>query len=79
MIVEYKQGITMKEKVDFIKIVRHLLESQTQMELSEKTGVHQGVISELNRGIEKPKLSYTYGTALELAYKESLASESTYG
>lgn len=63
----------METKTDFIKIVRHLLQTQTQMELSEKTGVHQGVISELNRGIEKPKLSYVYGSALEQAYKKSLS------
>lgn len=62
----------MENKVDFIKMVRHLLESQTQMELSEKTGVHQSVISELNRGVEKPKLSYVYGSALERAYNESI-------
>ena len=65
----------MQQKTDFIKIVRHLLQSQTQMELAEKTGVHQGVISELNRGIEKPKLSYVYGIALERAYNESLKAE----
>lgn len=62
----------METKTDFIMMVRHLLETQTQMELAEKTGVHQGVISELNRGIEKPKLSYVYGHALERAYNESV-------
>ena len=62
----------METKTDFIMMVRHLLETQTQMELAEKTGVHQGVISELNRGIEKPKLSYVYGNALERAYNESI-------
>ncbi len=75
MMTGHNKGIYMETKADFIKIVRHLLESQTQMELSEKTGVHQGVISELNRGIDKPKLSYTYGIALERAYNEQLGEK----
>lgn len=60
----------MSSNIDFVKAVRFLLKYQTQMQLSQETGVHQGVISELNRGVAKPKMSYVYGVALESAYRD---------
>ena len=65
----------MESKPNFIEIVRYLLKTQTQMELAEKTGVHQGVISQLNRNEPKPKLSYAYGSALVKAYNEQLEKD----
>ena len=60
----------MTNSIDWTSIVRDLLENQTQVELSRKTGVHQGVISDLFRGLPKPHLSYTYGKALKDAHNE---------
>lgn len=56
---------------DWNEIVHSLLEHHTQQKLSEITGVHQGTISELNRGLSKPRLSYETGAALIKA-QESL-------
>ncbi|OOS22751.1 hypothetical protein [Moraxella lincolnii] len=58
----------MKNQTEWTNIVRELLKHQTQTELSSKTGIHQGVISELNRGKPKPNLSWRYGNALMNAY-----------
>lgn len=52
------------------EIVRLLLEHHTQMELTALTGVHQGTISDLNRGELKPRLSYESGAALVKAHEE---------
>lgn len=60
----------MKDEKDFNEIVQDLLKSYTQMKLQELTGVHQGVISELKRGVKKPNLSYTYGNALVRAHND---------
>lgn len=59
-----------KQSVDWTVIVRELLQHYTQMQLKEKTGVHQGTISEINRGIPKPRLTYESGVALLNAYNE---------
>lgn len=64
----------MKEP-NFSEIVAYLLKSQTQTELSEKTGVHQGVISDLKNGAIKPNLTYKYGVALTRAYNEQLEKD----
>ena len=58
----------MKNQTDWTSIVRELLKHQTQTELSSQTGVHQGVISDLNQGKPKPNLSWRYGNALMNAY-----------
>ena len=55
---------------NWTEIVRKLLESQTQIELSKKTGVSQSVISDLNQGKPKKRISYDYGIALIDAYNE---------
>ena len=55
---------------NWTEIVRKLLESQTQIELSKKTGVSQSVISDLNLGKPKKRISYDYGIALIDAYNE---------
>jgi len=60
----------MNKSVDWTLIIRDLLENQTQVELSRKTGVHQSVISDLFRGLLKPNLSYAYGKALKDAHDE---------
>lgn len=59
-----------ESKTNWTQIVRSLLEHYTQTELADKTGVHQGTISEMNRGIPKPRLSYENGIALMNAYDE---------
>ena len=46
------------------ELVHFLLEFYTQENLSAITGVHQGTISDLNRGVKKPRLSYKSGVAL---------------
>lgn len=59
-------------------IVHFLLDQYTQTELSELTGVHQGTISDINRGVLKPRLSYESGAALLKAQSdlvESLAEQ----
>ncbi|WP_227430445.1 helix-turn-helix domain-containing protein [Psychrobacter sp. I-STPA6b] len=56
--------------VNWSSIVRELLKHYKQTELSKKTGVHQGTISDMYRGIEKPQLSYKYGVSLMNAYFE---------
>jgi len=43
--------------------------------LQEITGVHQGVISDLKRGLPKPNLTYSYGAALLKAHKELCISQ----
>lgn len=60
----------MTNTIDWTAIVRDLLVGRTQTELHEITGVHQGVISDLNRGLPKPQLTYTYGAALMKAHQE---------
>lgn len=60
------------------EIVHFLLEHYTQTELSELTGVHQGTISDINRGVLKPRLSYESGAALlkaQSALVESLSEQ----
>jgi|26BtaG_2_1085354.scaffolds.fasta_scaffold11179_4 hypothetical protein len=52
------------------ELVRFLLEHHTQTELSLLTKVHQGTISDLNRGVDKPRLSYESGAALIKAQTE---------
>ena len=56
---------------DWNRIVQFLLEHYSQTELSELTGVHQGTISDLHRGLAKPRLSFVSGQAL-LDAKEAL-------
>lgn len=56
------------DKPNFTEIVRYLLEFNTQMELQDKTGVHQHVISQLSRGVSKPHITYKYGHALVTEY-----------
>ena len=60
----------MTNTIDWTAIVRDLLVGRTQTELQEITGVHQGTISDLNRGLPKPQLTYTYGAALIKAHQE---------
>lgn len=60
----------MTNAIDWTSIVHDLLEGRTQVELQALTGVHQGVISDLNRGLKKPNLTYTYGAALLKAHAE---------
>ena len=60
---------------DFNEIVQYLLKSHNQTELSKKTKVHQGVISDLNKGVLKPNLSYRYGAALAKAYDAQIKKE----
>lgn len=60
----------MTNTIDWTAIVRDLLVGRTQTELQEITGVHQGTISDLNRGLPKPQLTYTYGAALIKAHEE---------
>lgn len=60
----------MESNPDFVAMVRYLLSSNTQQELQAKTGVRQNVISQLNRGLIKPKLSYQYGSAIIKAFDE---------
>lgn len=69
----------MTTSVDWTAIVHDLLKGRTQTELQEITGVHQGVISELNRGVPKPRLTYSYGAALMKAHKELCPDKHTEG
>ncbi len=62
-------------KPDFVEIVRYLLQSNTQMELQAKTGVHQHVISQLSRGVSRPQISYQYGHALIVEYDKQLKKD----
>lgn len=59
-----------RENPNWTEIVRKLLENHTQMELHDKTGVSQSVISDLNQGKPKKRISYDYGVALMNAYEE---------
>ena len=63
-------AIFMTTEINFTKIVRDLLEGRTQNELQDITGVHQGVISDLKRGLPKPNLTYINGAALVKAHQE---------
>lgn len=65
----------MIDTVDWKSIVQDLLKGRTQIELQEITGVHQGVISELNSGKPKPHLTYLNGAALVKAHKELCQKE----
>ena len=67
----------MTTSVDWTAIVHDLLKDRTQTELQEITGVHQGVISDLNRGLPKPQLTYLYGAALIKAHGELCKPEQT--
>lgn len=60
----------MTNTIDWTAIVHDLLVGRTQTELKKITGVHQGTISDLNRGIPKPQLTYAYGAALMKAHQE---------
>jgi predicted transcriptional regulator len=60
---------------NWTEIVRKLLESQTQIELSKKTGVSQSVISDLNQGKPKKRISYDYGIAFCLLYTSDAADD----
>lgn len=63
-----------KSSPNWNDLVRLLLERYTQEDLSTITGVHQGTISDLNRGVSKPRLSYKSGAAL-IAAKEALSNK----
>ena len=65
----------MTTTINWNSIVRDLLRDRTQTELSNITGVHQGVISDLKRGLPKPNLTYSYGAALLKAHKELCISQ----
>lgn len=67
----------MTNTIDWTAIVHDLLVGRTQTELSSITGVHQGVISDLNRGLPKPQLTYAYGAALVKAHEELCQKQQT--
>lgn len=54
----------MPKNPNWTQIVRDLLKEYTQVELSEKTGISQSVISDINCGKPKKRISYDYGVAL---------------
>lgn len=60
----------MSTNIDWTAIVQDLLRDRTQTELQAITGVHQGVISDLKRGLPKPHLTYINGAALIKAHQE---------
>lgn len=62
-------------EIDFTEIVQDLLKGRTQTELQEITGVHQGVISDLKRGLPKPNLTYINGAALMKAHQQLCQTE----
>ena len=62
-------------EIDFTEIVQDLLKGRTQTELQEITGVHQGVISDLKRGLPKPNLTYINGAALLKAHQQLCQTE----
>jgi hypothetical protein len=65
----------MSTNIDWTAIVQDLLRDRTQVELQEITGVHQGVISDLKRGLPKPHLTYVNGAALIKAHQELCQEE----
>lgn len=65
----------MSTNIDWTAIVQDLLRGRTQTELQEITGVHQGVISDLKRGLPKPHLTYINGAALVKAHQELCQEE----
>lgn len=67
----------MTNKINWTSIVQDLLKDRTQTELQAITGVHQGVISDLNRGLPKPHLTYSYGAALLKAHEELCQTKQT--
>ena len=60
----------MPKNPNWTQIVRDLLKEYTQVELSEKTGVSQSVISDINCGKPKKRISYDYGVALVTAHEQ---------
>ena len=70
MIIIKRWSDIMTTEINFSSIVQDLLKGRTQNELQEITGVHQGVISDLKRGLPKPNLTYSYGAALIKAHQE---------
>lgn len=62
--------ICMFEKPNWQEIVRKLLETRTQKELSKETGISQGTISEINSGAKKERLTYQNGMVLIALYKK---------
>ncbi len=59
-----------KQVPNFNEIVQHLLLTNSQVDLEQKTGVSQVIISRLNSGKPSPQLTYKNGAALMKEYKK---------